>query len=89
MPAEQRLAWPSAEKEPVERGQILNRYWQLANLDPEVTKGTITGQLKALDSLGAALGLTASEAGNPTAPAAPDIYRAAWMTPTEDDRENA
>ena len=34
-----------------DRNQILNRYWDLADLDPEKTKGNILGQLKALDSL--------------------------------------
>ncbi len=34
-----------------DRNQILNKYWDLADLDPEKTKGNILGQLKALDSL--------------------------------------
>ena len=38
------------------RNQILNMYWELANLNPEQTKGNITGQLKALDSLCEQLG---------------------------------
>ncbi len=35
----------------IDRDQILARYWELANLTPEETKGNITGQLKALDAL--------------------------------------
>jgi hypothetical protein len=34
-----------------DRDQVLNRYWELAKLNSEVTKGNITGQLKALDAL--------------------------------------
>ena len=62
-----------------DRNQILNKYWDLADLDPEKTKGNILGQLKALDSLCAEL--AAGE--KPRSPAnrlpEPDIYQAAWM----------
>jgi hypothetical protein len=61
------------------RDQILNKYWDLADIDPETTKGNILGQLKALDSLCEQLA-----AGDKTTSAAakipePDIYRASWM----------
>jgi hypothetical protein len=59
-----------------DRSQILNRYWELANLGVEETKGNITGQLKALDSLLEQLGVGEK-------PAKPhnvqEIYRSAWM----------
>ncbi len=35
----------------IDREQILAKYWELANLTPEETKGNVTGQLKALDAL--------------------------------------
>ena len=61
------------------RDQILNRYWELANLDSEQTKGNITGQLKALDSLCEQLAV----AEKPNTPAKQavvhEIYRAGWM----------
>jgi len=61
------------------RNQILNRYWELANLDSEQTKGNITGQLKALDSLCEQLVV----AEKPTTPAkraiVHEIYRSGWM----------
>jgi hypothetical protein len=57
-----------------DRNQILNRYWELANLDVEETKGNITGQLKALDSLCEQLAIT-EKPGKP----AQEIYRSAWM----------
>jgi hypothetical protein len=60
-----------------DRNQILNRYWELANLDIEETKGNITGQLKALDSLCEQLAIT-EKPGTP-APTQ-EIYRSAWMT---------
>ncbi len=31
--------------------QVLNRYWELARLGPDETKGNVMGQLKALDAL--------------------------------------
>jgi hypothetical protein len=62
-----------------DRNQILNKYWDLADLDPEKTKGNILGQLKALDSLCEEL----AAGDKPRSPAnrvhEPDIYRAAWM----------
>jgi hypothetical protein len=65
-----------------DRDQILNRYWELANLTPEQTKGNVTGQLKALELLLEAL------AAKP-APAAKVVpfYRSAWMDLPTPDRE--
>jgi hypothetical protein len=64
-----------------DRNQILNKYWDLADLDPEKTKGNILGQLKALDSLCEQLAV----GDKPRSPAnqtpEPDIYRAGWMPP--------
>jgi hypothetical protein len=61
----------------VGRDQILGRYWELANLDPVVTKGNITGQLKALDSIyeEVALAPAVKHEGVRTL----DVYRAGWM----------
>jgi hypothetical protein len=61
-----------------DRNQILNRYWALANLDSELTKGNITGQLKALDSLCEELAQT--QAGKPRqTPHTLDIYQSEWL----------
>jgi hypothetical protein len=61
-----------------DRDQILNRYWALANLDSELTKGNITGQLKALDSLCGELAQT--QAGKPRqTPQTLDIYQPDWL----------
>lgn len=65
------------------RAEILGKYWELANLDPEITKGTITGQLKALDSLCQELGLQPpaqeKSASAGTGEGAVEVYRSAWM----------
>jgi hypothetical protein len=62
-----------------DRDQILNRYWELANMNSEQTKGNITGQLKALDSLCEQLAV----AEKPNTPAkravVHEIYRSGWM----------
>ena len=64
----------------VGRAEILGRYWELAKLDPEITKGTITGQLKALDSLCQELALEEGGEDDPAAGELPQqIYRSAWM----------
>ena len=60
-----------------DRNQILNKYWELASLDAEQTKGSILGQLKALDSLCAELAAGDKPPANRTIEA--DIYRSAWM----------
>jgi hypothetical protein len=66
----------------IDRDQILNRYWALACLTPEETKGSITGQLKALESLLEAL------AEKPAAAAkVVSFYRSAWMDLPTPDRE--
>jgi hypothetical protein len=60
-----------------DRDQVLNRYWELAKLDSEVTKGNITGQLKALDALREEL----AEKPKNDAKRIPSqqIYRSEWM----------
>jgi hypothetical protein len=64
-----------------DRNQILNRYWELANLTPEETKGNITGQLKALEALYELLGPARAEKPKPAAKPLPEveIYRSGWM----------
>jgi hypothetical protein len=62
----------------IDRDQILAKYWELANLTPEETKGNITGQLKALDALWQELRLKPIDTNRP---ASQEIYRSAWMSP--------
>jgi hypothetical protein len=62
----------------ISRDQILARYWELANLSPETTKGSITGQLHALESLCVELRLAPNKDSTKPLPAQ-EIYRSAWM----------
>ena len=57
------------------RHQILNRLWELATLSHEVTRGAITGQIKALSMIIAIEGLIPDRRVSPSAtqPAAPRI----------------
>jgi hypothetical protein len=57
--------------------QVLDRYWELARLGPDETKGNILGQLKALDALREEQ--TSALTRIPTTQLRPNgIYRAAW-----------
>ena len=62
----------------IDRDQILAKYWELANLTPETTKGNITGQLHALDTLCEELRLMPNK-DSTKPPPKPEIYRSAWM----------
>jgi hypothetical protein len=66
------------------RGQILDRLWEIANLGPEMTRGSITGQVKALSMIIAIEGLipdrraaTAQKSAPP--PITAQIYQAEWL----------
>jgi hypothetical protein len=67
------------------REQVLDRLWEIANLPAEMTRGSITGQVKALSMIVAIEGLIpdrrAGSSGNKSAPphSQPDIYPAAWL----------
>jgi hypothetical protein len=68
----------------LDREQVLARLWEIANLSPEMTRGSITGQVKALSMIVAMQNLvpdrptTSSEKKSPPAPIhPPPIYAAA------------
>jgi hypothetical protein len=87
----------AAQQEPVERGtadhrpfnpsreQILARLWEIGNMNPEITRGSLTGQVKALSMIAAIEGLIpdrrAVSARNKPAPPPvdADIYEAEWL----------
>ncbi len=62
------------------RDQILDRLWQLANLSPELTRGSIAGQVKAMSMIVAIEGLildrrlSAAHAQPASPPVRPQIY---------------
>jgi hypothetical protein len=66
-----------------DREQVLARLWEIANLSPEITRGSVTGQVKALSMIVAMQNFipdrraASSETKSPSAPA-PQIYAAAW-----------
>src|ERR1700723_1942062 len=67
----------------LDREQVLARLWEIANLSPEITRGSVTGQVKALSMIVAMQNFipdrrtASSETKSPSAPA-PQIYAAAW-----------
>jgi hypothetical protein len=68
----------------LDREQVLARLWEIANLSPEMTRGSITGQVKALSMIVAMenfipdrLAVSAQKKSAPP-PAPPQIYAAAW-----------
>ena len=73
----------------LDREQVLNRLWEIANLSPDMTRGSITGQVKALSMIVAMQDLIpdrravdrltdSSEKKSAPAPTQPEIYAAAW-----------
>jgi hypothetical protein len=101
---------PPAQQEPVEqstadhprpftitRDQILTRLWEIAHISPEITRGSLVGQVKALSMIVAIEGLIpdrrATSPRNQPAPppVTPDIYKSAWLRAQqtgENDGEN-
>jgi hypothetical protein len=76
------------------RDQVLDRLWELANLSPETTRGSITGQVKALSMIIAIEGLIpdrrAASAQNKSTPppVTAQIYTAEWLR-KQQSAENA
>ena len=68
-----------------DREQVLNRLWELANLSPEMTRNSITGQVKAISVIVAMQNFIpdrrAASAEKSPAPASapPQIYKSAWL----------
>ena len=66
-----------------DREQVLARLWEIANLSPEITRGSVTGQVKALSMIVAMENFipdrraVSSGKKSPTAPTA-EIYASAW-----------
>ena len=48
-----RCAVEGQRRPSLDREQVLNRLWEIANLSPEMTRGSITGQVKALTMIAA------------------------------------
>jgi hypothetical protein len=69
----------------LDREKVLNRLWEIANLSSEMTRGSITGQVKALSMIVAIEGLipdrraVSAEKNSVPAPSHPDIYAKPWL----------
>ena len=90
---QQRLVEQEAEGQRrlnLDREQVLARLWEIANLSPETTRGSITGQVKALSMIVAMQNFipdrptVSSEKKSPPAPINHQIYAAAWLKKEED-----
>jgi len=74
------LPWVNPSRE-----QILARLWEIGNMNPEITRGSLCGQVKALSMIVAIEGLIpdrrAVSAQNKPAPppVTADIYEAEWL----------
>jgi hypothetical protein len=69
----------------LDREQVLDRLWELANLPPDMTRGSITGQVKAISMIIAMENFIpdrralASENKSAPAPAPAKIYKSEWL----------
>ena len=69
----------------LDRERVLDRLWEIADLSPEMTRGSITGQVKALSMIVAIEGLIPDRRSVPAQnksappPVNSQIYRAAWL----------
>jgi hypothetical protein len=72
-------------RQELRREQVLDRLWEISKMSPEMTRGSITGQVKALAMIVAIESLIpdrrAGSAEKKPAPPLPevDIYRSAWL----------
>ena len=64
------------------RDQILARLWELANLNPEATRGSMAGQIKALSMIVAIEGLIPDRRPSPagTQPASPPVQPQTYVS---------
>jgi hypothetical protein len=85
---EQQLVQKEAEEQhqlKLDRKQVLNRLWELANLSPEMTRNSMTGQVKAISIIVAMENFipdrraVAAEKKSAPAPVNPQIYQSAWL----------
>ncbi|MGB8537719.1 MAG: hypothetical protein WCD57_14960 [Acidobacteriaceae bacterium] len=85
MPENEDLSIEKLRRKEQRREQVLNRLWELAAMAPETTRGSITGQVKALQMIVAIEGLIpdrrAAASDKKSAPPRPpvDIYQSAWL----------
>jgi len=74
------------------RDQILARLWELANLSPEATRGSMAGQIRALSMIVAIEGLIPDRRLSPSAtqsavPPLPQIHASEWLREQQNEAE--
>ena len=71
-----RRAVEGLRRQSISREQVLDRLWEIANLSPEMTRNSITGQIKALAMIVAIEGLIPDRAQKPSAspPLKPNVH---------------
>ena len=69
----------------LDREKVLDRLWEIANLSPEMTRNTVTGQVKALSMIVAIQNfipdrraVSSQKKSAPATNTQPQIYAAAW-----------
>jgi hypothetical protein len=76
-------------RQELRREQVLDRLWEIAKMSPEMTRGSITGQVKAISLIVAIEALipdrrAGSREKKSSSPLPePDIYKAAWLRQQE------
>ena len=83
------LEHPAAVQQPhrpkLDREQVLNRLWELAHLGPEMTRGSITGQVKAISIIVAMENFipdrraASAEKKSAPAPVNVQVYESEWL----------
>jgi hypothetical protein len=74
----------------LDREQVLNRLWEIANLSPETTRGSVTGQVRALSMIVAMQNFipnpraVAAEKKSAPPPVHSEIYASAWRRKQQD-----
>jgi hypothetical protein len=73
----------------VGRDQVLRRLWEIANMDPERTRSSMSAQVKAISMIVAIEGLipdrraVAAQSKSVPPPVHPGFYKAAWLRQLE------
>ena len=79
-----RSATQQQHRPALDRQHLLDRLWEIANLSPEMTRASVTGQVKAISIIVAMENFipsrhTASVEKTSAPASTPEIYQAAWL----------
>ena len=77
-----RSATQQQHRPALDRQHVLDRLWEIANLSPEMTRASVTGQVKAISIIVAMESFIPSRhtgSVEKTSAPTPEIYQAAWL----------